>query len=71
MIYLETIEHTYIFKELKVSDLQASAKAPVKGKYKTRMAEVLSLTLTEVNILLLEYYVSCSKASDVNTANFI
>ena len=36
----------------------------------TKMAEVLSSVLTGVNILLLDFFISLSKASDANIVNF-
>ena len=62
LIYLESIE-------FKVSDLQANAILAQKGKHQTRLAEVLRSILNQGNILLLEYFIPCSKESDI--ANFV
>ena len=59
-------------KKLNVSDLQANSKLSQEGEHQIRMVKVHSSMKTEDNEFGTDsFFLSRSKASDANVANFV
>ena len=58
-------------KDLKASDLQTNDKLVQKSEYETSMADVPSSILPGGYTWMLEFFISCRKASDTNIINFV